>query len=309
MAENTGISWTDHTANFWHGCVKVSPLCKFCYAERDSERRGHQIFGPNTRRNFVKCVWKDLPRWDKQARDRGKELKVFVMSMGDFFEKLSENHPDHDQMEMVRHQACHLMQKTTNLHYLLLTKRISNVKKMVPDSWLERWPRHIRLGVSVGTQRDADRDVPRLLEIPCHNFLSMEPLLEEVTIAKWLKSTYMTPEETWIEWAITGGESGSKNQPIRAGHPNWYRRLRDECITANTPFHFKQHGEWLPEDDNVRQRDQRGNPLYLIHSVEDTGFFTFPDETRMHRVGTKNSGRMLDGILWDEMPEEIACGS
>ena len=40
MGNNTGISWTDHTVNFWSGCTKVSEGCKFCYMYRDKERYG-----------------------------------------------------------------------------------------------------------------------------------------------------------------------------------------------------------------------------------------------------------------------------
>ena len=38
MAENTAISWTDATWSPWEGCVKISPACDHCYAERDAKR-------------------------------------------------------------------------------------------------------------------------------------------------------------------------------------------------------------------------------------------------------------------------------
>lgn len=34
----TGIGWTGKTWNVWSGCEKVSPGCKFCYAETRAER-------------------------------------------------------------------------------------------------------------------------------------------------------------------------------------------------------------------------------------------------------------------------------
>jgi hypothetical protein len=40
MGTDTGIQWTDHTWNPWHGCTKVSAGCKFCYMYRDKERYG-----------------------------------------------------------------------------------------------------------------------------------------------------------------------------------------------------------------------------------------------------------------------------
>ena len=48
MALNeTGIIWTQATANFWSGCKKVSPGCQFCYAHTLAEnKRGTPSF-PN----------------------------------------------------------------------------------------------------------------------------------------------------------------------------------------------------------------------------------------------------------------------
>ena len=38
MAQGSGIEWTESTWNPITGCTKVSPGCKFCYAERMAER-------------------------------------------------------------------------------------------------------------------------------------------------------------------------------------------------------------------------------------------------------------------------------
>ncbi|HLQ37329.1 MAG TPA: DUF5131 family protein, partial [Planctomycetota bacterium] len=38
MAKGSGIEWTESTWNPVTGCTKVSPGCKFCYAERMAER-------------------------------------------------------------------------------------------------------------------------------------------------------------------------------------------------------------------------------------------------------------------------------
>jgi len=59
MAENSKIEWTDHTFNAWIGCAKVSPACKFCYAERFSERYGHAKWGyDGTRKKTSAANWK-----------------------------------------------------------------------------------------------------------------------------------------------------------------------------------------------------------------------------------------------------------
>jgi protein gp37 len=52
MGKETDIGWTHHTFNPWRGCVKVSPGCKNCYAERLSARNPRVLgeWGPKGRR-------------------------------------------------------------------------------------------------------------------------------------------------------------------------------------------------------------------------------------------------------------------
>jgi len=71
MAESSGISWTDGTWNPWIGCTKVSPACKFCYAERDMDHRYHRVtWGPNgTRVVTSDGNWKKPLRWNRLAAD------------------------------------------------------------------------------------------------------------------------------------------------------------------------------------------------------------------------------------------------
>jgi len=312
MAENSEISWTTHTANFWTGCVKVSDpgLCTNCYALSITNRFGGDF---ERDRTMVKKVWNDIPRWQKLSEQTGVRPRVFVMSMGDFFEALPETHKDYYELCEARRRAVVLMEETTGIDYLVLTKRISNVKKMVPARWLQSWPSHVRLGISVGTQPDADRDIPRLLQIPCPNFVSMEPLLECVSIRNFLHIAWQCSgcqsyfsgryqkvcptcgrEDYWtgshrfnrgmqqvgpgLQWAITGGESGPQARP---SHPDWFRLLRDECLQAETPFHLKQWGEWIggkfdrAKGKMVCQSSQEDQPVGRI-------FWTNPGEPKVH---------------------------
>ena len=53
MAENSKIEWTDHTFNPWIGCIKVSPGCDHCYAEKWDARGmqgGPLRWGPHAAR-------------------------------------------------------------------------------------------------------------------------------------------------------------------------------------------------------------------------------------------------------------------
>jgi hypothetical protein len=58
VSDITGIEWTDHTFNPWWGCSRVSPACRFCYADRDAQSYGHQVWrrhGP--RRMLSEANW------------------------------------------------------------------------------------------------------------------------------------------------------------------------------------------------------------------------------------------------------------
>ena len=54
MATNSHIEWTDATWNPVTGCTKISPGCKFCYAERLANRL--QAMGQQNYRNGFKVT-------------------------------------------------------------------------------------------------------------------------------------------------------------------------------------------------------------------------------------------------------------
>lgn len=262
--ENSKIEWTDHTANFWWGCFKVSPGCKNCYAETLSNRYGKAIWGtPETTHRELKIgIWKELPKWNEHARQEGKRRRVFVQSMADFF----EDHPDVIQW---REDALGLISKCEWLDFQILTKRPENVNRMIADiygdcEWLmenlgkSKLP-NIWIGTSVENQEMADKRIPELLNIPAHvRFLSVEPLLEEIDLQRWfhgmgvtlsLRPIHVTP---FIHWVIVGGESGTKKRPFDVA---WARSIRDECRAAGVPFFMKQIDKIqpIPNDLLIRQ--------------------------------------------------------
>lgn len=285
MAENSKIEWTDHTANFWWGCLKVSPGCEHCYADTLAHRYGKAIWGPakTTSRELKKSVWAELPKWNEVAQDSGQRRRVFVMSMGDFFE-------DHFQVTDWRIRAMRLIEQCTWLDFQILTKRPENVPFMA-GAWMELgFPPNVWLGTSVENQAAADERIPELLKIPASvRFLSMEPLLGPVGLNQWLLSEHgrrAIGAMPGIDWVIVGGESGPQARPM---HPDWARSIRDQCQAAGVPFFFKQWGEWLP-------RGQRfGN-----------GWFNHPAPGVVYdRVGKHAAGRLLDGVEHNNVPQAV----
>jgi protein gp37 len=243
MADQSIIAWTNSTANFWMGCEKVSPGCAHCYAETLTvNRMGLKVWGANSKRQEVKGIWANVRKWDAEARRRGVDHLVFVMSLGDFM----EDHPDAND---IRPRAYEAMRQTTNLTFQFLTKRPENYEKFLPADWLTHpvWKR-VWLGTSIENDRHTFRaDILRKVPVPSGvHWLSIEPLLGP------LPSLDLTD----IEWAIVGGESGPGFRPMDHA---WARDIRDRCARHGIAFFMKQSaayrtemGTYLEEQDGTR---------------------------------------------------------
>lgn len=295
MSENSKIEWTHHTFNPWWGCAKVSPGCDHCYAERDAGRftPGTVLWGVDAgRREFGDKHWSEPLKWNARAAKEGTRYRVFCASMADVFDK---NAP-----AGARERLWSLIEQTPHLDWLLLTKRIGNVGRMIPDRWSTMLPRNVWLGISVVNQDEADRDIPKLLAVKAHvRWLSMEPLLGPVDLDRVYVAA---PGERWIDWVVVGGESGPKARPM---HPDWARALRDQCTVAGVQFLFKQWGEWMPtirDGDRIMLKFPIGAPT----GPDQPEFHDFGDGHSTARVGKRAAGRLLDEVQHDGYPGEAA---
>lgn len=217
MAQNSNISWTDHTFNPWIGCAKVSPGCANCYAAEQNKLRKWTADGEwgKERRRTSPDNWKQPLRWN-QAPSRcplcgktGAILKcacevvaesfrprVFCASLADWLD-------DEVPVEWLADLLA-LIHATPNLDWLLLTKRPENwLRRMrgvevalnVGENPSEAWartcdwlilgkpPANVWLGTTVENQDCAERRIPELLKIPAKvRFLSVEPMLGPVNL-------------------------------------------------------------------------------------------------------------------------------
>ena len=275
MGQNSSIEWTDHTFNPWWGCTKVSPACDHCYAELWAKRMGHQIWGGSANRRFFSDHhWKDPLVWNEEASNEKRRRRVFCASMADVFERKSELSPERDRL-------WRLIEKTTSLDWLLLTKRPQNIEKMVP--WRNNWPKNVWLGTTIENQVFAEKRLPLLLKHPAAvRFLSCEPLLGPLDLKPWFNRTGLNP----INWVIAGGESGPR---ARAMHPSWPKSLLNQCQEFNVAFHFKQWGHWVPAE--------------LTNKTSPT-ILKIGDEipVSMARLPKKLAGRVLEGATWNGLP-------
>jgi len=164
---------------------------------------------------------------------------VFVNSMSDLFH---EDVP----LEFIK-RVFRVMNDNPKHTFQVLTKRADVLLQYHKEL---NWSDNIWMGVSVESQEYFQR-IRDLGQVKAKvRFVSFEPLLGPVTRIPL----------TNIEWVIVGGESGPKS---RLMHAEWVKRIRDECISKDVPFFFKQWGG----------------------------------------VVKKKHGRLLDGVIWDQMPD------
>ena len=273
MGKFSKIEWTHHTFNPWWGCVKVSPACRHCYAETWAKRVGSNVWGRKApRRFFSDKHWDEPIKWNKEAKLHSERHRVFCASMGDVFERRADLNPH-------RARLWSLIENTPWLDWLLLTKRPQNIRTYMP--W-QNVPDNIWLGITAETQRFFDERIDDLLAVKTKvHFLSCEPLLGFIDISKHIKYG--------IDWVIAGGESGCNSRPM---NPDWAKNLRDQCVQANIPFHFKQWGHWAPNDTPNMQKN--------VKQV------TFDDnQVIMYGVGKNAAGRYLDGEEWNQLPGSV----
>jgi protein gp37 len=313
------IEWTDCTLNpikarrkdtgkvGWH-CEKISPACANCYACTFNRRN---LPNGGTGLDYVRAsrdqvgIFLDLDVM-RQPLHWKKPRRIFVCSMTDIF---AEFVPDDMVAEIWR-----LMQKTPRHTYQVLTKRADRMGEILPRlvatfGVLE----NAQLGVTAENQEFANLRIPFLLRAKAAvRFVSYEPALGGIDLCEIELPSELPIEKTpaiinvltehddehffsdhaKLDWVIAGGESGSKARP---SHPDWFRRVRNQCQTYGIPFFFKQWGshgyiDQMP-DETVQQID-------AVHNLAG-----HPDGGKPWNVGKKAAGRSLDGEEWSEFPE------
>lgn len=342
MAENskiewTGASWTPIRARNkqtgkvgWH-CEHATTGCEFCYAEARNRWTGSGLpFKPGHRKDIE--IFLDEEMLTAPLRWR-KPRMIFVCSMTDLFADFVADAwidrifavmalcPQHtfqvltkraDRMRAYYSSSAQTYEGAErrddvavaafNLRDQLSEGKPENTHTdeacLLND---ERWSlSNVWIGVSAERQREWDERKRHLRNTPAAvRFCSFEPLLEGVVEPNMA---------AYLDWAIVGGESGSRARPM---HPQWVRDICDQCNAASVAFFFKQWGEWQPSDDldvqTVWSREQATVlPDGRVREWQP-GFpkarLTDPRMRGMTRIGKKRAGRLLDGREWNEFPQ------
>ena len=210
----SAIEWTEATWNPVTGCDKVSPGCKYCYAEVMA-RRLKGMGQPNYRDGFKLTL---QPHMLERPLAWRRPQMIFVNSMSDLFHESVPIAFIERVFETIRRAHWHTFQ--------ILTKRAERLEEIGATL---PWPANLWMGVSV-EREDYSFRIDHLRRTPAETrFLSIEPLLGPLS----------TLDLTGIDWVIVGGESGHAARPMEEA---WVLEIMAQCRRAGVPFFFKQWG-------------------------------------------------------------------
>ena len=263
MARTTGIAWARSTFNPWWGCQAVSPGCDHCYAEAWAKRTGRD-FNKRTRTSVAN--WRQPLKWNRIAAFEKKCEDWHTPGFWPVFPSLCDPF-DNEADAHWRDDFFTLIERTQSLTWLLLTKRIGNVRRYTP--WSE-FPPNAWIGISIVNQEEADRDIPKLLDTPAaKRFVSYEPALGPVDFTaldagSWTwdalrgtgtdkphvpaflgatkRATIPIHDGRHIDQIIVGGESTQGGQQARPFDIEWARSTVRQCKQAGVAVFVKQLG-------------------------------------------------------------------
>lgn len=330
------IEWTNRPGtksevlNPTTGCDKVSRGCRSCYAEV-MHKRLTGMGQPKYQQPFLGHVkfWPDelaKPFAWKKART------VFLNSMSDIF---------HKDVTVQQIAMIYAMMFLNDKHtFIVLTKRSEQAKDILNskeffieyhnacnrlhDKYMQHleqemyqydelqsmWPlRNVWQGVSAENQELFDERVADLMRTPAWiKVISIEPQVGPIDMFKRFESNQFIRF-----WVINGGESGHMATPM---HPDWPRKLRDQCKYMGTPYFFKQWGRWGDEAraKKLLRPDQALGVFNPVYVYRDSGKVCEFDLTNyldvdagrcdwMFDLGKKDAGNFLDGVQHLEFPE------
>ena len=212
--------------NPWHGCVKYSEGCRYCYMYTMDRYNG--LSGAEIRRNKGGF---DYPlQRDRSGAYRvrsGETLRVCMTS--DFFM---------EEADPWRAEAWDIMRERRDVRFFLLTKRAHRIRQSLPPDWGDGWE-HVMLNVTCENQRRADERLPILLDVPAkHKGVMCAPFLGGIE----MESALATGQ---IEQVVCGGENYDGARPC---HFDWVLSLREQCVRHDVTFAFIETGTCFVKD-------------------------------------------------------------
>lgn len=217
--ETDGIFW-DKLWRIVDGCSPVSAACANCWEARyaarmalndDTKQRYSGLTNGNHFNGKVRLFEPSLNLKDPKA--------WFVMT--DVFH---ENLPEVD-----RDKLRDFMLENDNHIFLVLTKRSEEMKNYS----IKRgpFPKHIRCGVTIENDKYMKRASDLIETSAMFKWVGYIPALGPISLSPYLSE---------IDWIVAVNEGGPNARSVDV---DWLRKIRDECLSTNTPFFCKMWPE------------------------------------------------------------------
>ena len=332
------MKYWEQPYNPWIGCSKCSPGCQNCYAETLHTQRHVALLEGKKMPECYRKPFNEIQILDNRLDiplKRKTPTVFFVCNMGDLFHP---NVPGNFIAEVFTRMT--LAKKHTFLVLTKRITRAMKYLQFVPwdmQIYKNVW---LGTTVCTQAEADKNIPL-LLQTPAAHRWLSIEPMLGPIDIIaaegdmqciqcqhKWHndKAPYRCPscsnEDSFqmvscndpykdtvsrLDQVIVGGETGKNARPM---HPDNVRKVRDDCKEAGVPFMFKQWGEWVVANDknlakNGKQWDSRRSDCIWLDIdgtiKQESSFGLSADAYAMIRVGKKKSGRLLDGVEYNDL--------
>ncbi len=209
--------------NPWRGCRKYSDGCKFCYIHKGDLKRGVDT------ENIVKTDGFYAPV-EKTASGTYKIKSgqtVYLCFSTDFLI---------DEADTWRRECWSMIRERSDLDFIFLTKRIDRFMSCIPEDWGDGYE-NVTVGCTVENQDRADHRLSIFAKLPIkHKNIICQPLIEQIDISAYLDN---------IELVVVGGESDKNARPLDY---SWVLSLREQCVSRNVRFEFRQCGTHFIKD-------------------------------------------------------------
>ena len=341
-----GRTKIEYVTDSWNpiiGCSHAgSPGCDNCYAASLAATR----LKHHPRYEGLAEIRDGVIQWTDGIRHIGTALyeplrarkprRYLVCSMGDLF---------HEAVAPVFLEEVFAVMAEASQHtFLVLTKRpvamarfaarMMALKEETRNGalWGITWPPpNVYFGVTVETQAQMWRVYELRKIVAAGHWVSAEPCLgpldfhfgKAVCYCRGSMSKLNGPsvEPDWeihgrhcpecnsdrpiieLDLVVLGGETGPGARPM---HPDWARKVKNDCVAAGIPFWFKQWGQWRPAECwGEAQYSTAAKHIWPRSETRDTTHFFNLHEGIMMRVGKKPAGHLLDGEEWNQLPERL----
>ncbi|MCR5796029.1 MAG: phage Gp37/Gp68 family protein [Solobacterium sp.] len=233
--------------NPWHGCHKISAGCAHCYMYRRDAMFDKDSSIVTRTSSF------DLPVQKK--RDGSYKLQsdapVYTCMTSDFFVEEADEY---------RKTAWEYIRIRSDLHFVIITKRIDRFTVSLPDDWGDGYE-NVTICSTCENQETADHRLPIMISLPLrHRHIIHEPMLGPVDIRRYLATGL-------FEHVTCGGESGDG---ARVCDYDWILDTRKQCLQYGVPFYFKQTGACFRKDGRIYHIERK----YQLSQARKAGINT-----------------------------------